>query len=86
MKTSLIKAKSIIVKSNLPSSDYVINPYVDCMHACIYCYARFMKRFTGHKEPLASSPQSRIQTLQKMQKIKIATYVFIGPIMPYLTD
>jgi len=46
-----IKVKSIIVKSNLPEGDFVINPYVGCQHGCIYCYARFMKRFTGHTEP-----------------------------------
>jgi len=45
-----IKAKSIITKSTLPDSDFVINPYTGCIHSCIYCYARFMKRFTGHEE------------------------------------
>lgn len=50
MKLSTTKAKSILVKSNLPASDYVANPYAGCSHNCRYCYASFMKRFTGHDE------------------------------------
>lgn len=50
MKIKEIKAKSIIVKSKLPGIDFVINPYIGCMHGCIYCYARFMKTYTGHEE------------------------------------
>ncbi|MBC8494800.1 radical SAM protein [archaeon] len=50
MKIAIRKAKSIITKSNLPDADYVINPYVGCQHACIYCYADFMKRFTDHTD------------------------------------
>lgn len=49
MEVKEIKAKSIASKTKL-GSDFVINPYVGCMHGCKYCYARFMKRFTGHKE------------------------------------
>jgi DNA repair photolyase len=48
-----VKIKEIHSKTILSSSqvyDYVINPYVGCQHACFYCYARFMKRFSGHKE------------------------------------
>jgi DNA repair photolyase len=44
-----IQAKSILSVSKV--YDYVINPYTGCQHACSYCYARFMKRFSGHKEP-----------------------------------
>ncbi len=44
-----IYARSILSKSKV--FDYVINPYIGCQHGCTYCYARFMKRFTGHKEP-----------------------------------
>ena len=50
MKVSTVKAKSLLVKSNLPASDYVANPYVGCTHRCRYCYACFMKRFTAHDE------------------------------------
>lgn len=46
-----IQVKSILSKSNLPVSDFSANPYVGCQHACKYCYASFMKRFTNHPEP-----------------------------------
>ena len=45
-----IDVKSVITKSNLPVCEYSVNPYVGCTHACKYCYASFMKRFTGHTE------------------------------------
>jgi len=48
MKISEIKVKSILSKSQV--YDYALNPYVGCQHDCVYCYAKFMKRFTGHKE------------------------------------
>jgi DNA repair photolyase len=51
--------KKMIIKEVQPKTilsvskvyPYVINPYMGCQHNCSYCYARFMKRFTGHKEP-----------------------------------
>jgi DNA repair photolyase len=44
-----IYAKSILSVSKI--YPYVINPYTGCAHDCSYCYASFMRRFTGHKEP-----------------------------------
>lgn len=45
-----IKSQSLATKSQLPEVDYTVNPYVGCSCGCVYCYARFMKRFTGHQE------------------------------------
>lgn len=45
-----VLCKSLLSRSRIPSVDYAVNPYIGCGHKCIYCYARFMKRFTGHKE------------------------------------
>jgi radical SAM mobile pair protein B len=45
-----IETKNVMTKSNLPVGGYSVNPYVGCTHACKYCYASFMKRFTGHSE------------------------------------
>ena len=49
-----IQTKNPLTKSDLPVSDYSLNPYLGCEHGCKYCYACFMKRFTGHEEPWGS--------------------------------
>jgi DNA repair photolyase len=53
-----ICARSILSKSQV--FDYVVNPYVGCQHSCTYCYARFMKRFTRHREPWGEFVDAKI--------------------------
>ncbi len=43
-----IKVKSILSRSKV--YEYTINPYVGCQFGCVYCYAQFMKNYTGHNE------------------------------------
>jgi DNA repair photolyase len=45
-----VMCRSILTKSGIEGVDYALNPYTGCEHACVYCYATFMKRFTGHPE------------------------------------
>lgn len=45
-----VQVKGVLTKSNLPVSDHSVNLYVGCAHACKYCYASFMKRFSNHPE------------------------------------
>ena len=51
MKIKEILAKTVLTKTAISGFDYCINPYIGCGHGCRYCYASFMKRFTGHLEP-----------------------------------
>lgn len=48
------ETKNIMTKSNIPLGGWSANPYTGCPHACRYCYASFMKRFTGHTEEWGS--------------------------------
>lgn len=62
--------KEIQVKTALSKSkvyNYTINPYIGCTHNCYYCYARFMKRFSGHKEPWGEFVDVKINVADILQ-------------------
>jgi len=61
-------AKSILSKSGIPGADYCINPYTGCSHACRYCYASFMKKFTGHSEPWGDFVDIKVNAPQILQR------------------
>jgi DNA repair photolyase len=61
-----IYAKSILSESKV--LDYTVNPYVGCGHGCTYCYARFMKRFTGHKESWGEFVDVKVNAASLLQR------------------
>lgn len=79
-----IEAKSVITKSNLPVCDFSVNPYTGCEHACKYCYACFMKRFTNHPEEWGEFVDVKIwQPIKTPGKYK-GKELFIGSVTdPY---
>jgi DNA repair photolyase len=80
-----IFVKEILSKSKV--FDYTVNPYVGCEHGCSYCYARFMKRFTKHKEEwgnFVDVKKNAVSLLQKEVKSKKRGKVWISGVCdPY---
>ena len=61
-----VYAKTILSKSKV--FDYTINPYIGCEHGCTYCYARFMKRFTNHKEEWGEFVDVKVNAASLLQR------------------
>ena len=79
-----IEVKSVITKSNLPVCEYSVNPYIGCSHACRYCYASFMKRFTNHPEPWGDFLDVKIWPKIRNPKKYAGRELFIGSVTdPY---
>ncbi len=66
MRLNEIQCKSALSKSGIPATDYCLNPYVGCAHACVYCYASFMKRFTGHAETWGSFVDLKLNVADRL--------------------
>ncbi len=60
------QAKTILSASKI--YPYVINPYTGCQHNCLYCYAKFMKRFTGHLEPWGEFVDVKVNAAEALQR------------------
>jgi DNA repair photolyase len=90
MKIQEIQCKTAIGKCGFPGGGLSINPYVGCGHDCAYCYARFMKRFTGHDvERWGSFVDARMNiaaalTKQLRSKKYLHDQIYIGTVTdPY---
>jgi len=82
-----IQAKTILSVSKI--YPYVINPYTGCQHGCSYCYARFMKRVTGHREPWGEFVDVKINVadllrgeIKKKQRKKVWVSGVCDPYQP----
>jgi DNA repair photolyase len=61
-----VYAKTILSRSKVLR--YTINPYIGCEHGCTYCYARFMKRFTGHTEKWGDFVDVKMNAVSLLQR------------------
>ena len=74
-KINEIQAKSVLTKSGLPGSDFVVNPYNGCQFACMYCYAAQIARWKHPGEEWGSfldvklnAPELLKAELEKLEK------------------
>lgn len=82
-------AKTILVRSRISEKAYCLNPYVGCQHACRYCYATFMKRFTNHKERWGefvdvkvNSPELLAMEIKKARRWEVIVSSVTDPYQP----
>lgn len=80
MKRHDQKTSILCTPSKLPASDYVINPYIGCTHQCVYCYACFMGRFTGHKEKWGTFIEPKRYASYKLPRNLQGKTILIGSV------
>lgn len=84
-----VLCKSVLSRCGIPTIDYAVNPYRGCFHKCLYCYARFIKRFTGHKEDWGefvdikiNAPQVLARELSRAPKGLVSLSTVTDPYQP----
>jgi len=68
MKIREVRARTILSRTRIPGIDYCLNPYTGCSHACTYCYATFMKKFTDHPEPWGTFVDVKVNAVDLLKK------------------
>ncbi len=63
-----IASKTVLTRTGIPGYDWCLNPYVGCEHGCRYCYASFMKRFTGHAEPWGAFVDAKVNAPEVLRR------------------
>jgi DNA repair photolyase len=61
-----VVCKTILNRSGL--SDYSLNCYTGCTHACAYCYARYMQRFHPHDEPWGAFVDVKVNAVEVLKR------------------
>lgn len=84
MKIGEKKARSIIQKSGLSENSYCVNTFSGCSHACVYCYACFMRRFSGHDEPWGEFVDAKINAAalfpREFRRLRGGEDIFFGSV------
>lgn len=70
------KTKTALGKSNLPGIDYTLNPYIGCLHGCVYCYSRLYCNVEWGKTVIVKSNIAEVlarEVRKKRGKVTLST-------------
>lgn len=76
-----IECRSVLNKSGI--ADYAVNCYAGCEHGCVYCYARFVTRFSHPGEPWGGFVDVKMnapQLLEREARRKKVGTVFVSSV------
>jgi DNA repair photolyase len=79
------EAKGILTKTGIPGATWCVNPYGGCAHACRYCYATFMGRYSGHTEPWGTWVDAKVNAPEILDR-QLARAVRGKVILSSVTD
>jgi DNA repair photolyase len=69
LKVTEKSCKTALSKTGVSSYDYTVNPYTGCQNSCVYCYANFMRRFSGHlQDPWGTFVDVKVNLLDVLGK------------------
>jgi DNA repair photolyase len=63
-----VKVTVAISRSSLPGLDYTFNPYVGCVHGCIYCYARCFTKDREAAENWGKTVKVKAEVLELLER------------------
>ena len=63
-----VVCKSAMTRTGIPGAAYALNPYTGCAHACVYCYASFMTRFSGHTDRWGTWVDAKVNIAEVLEK------------------
>lgn len=63
-----VVCKSAMTRTGISGVEYAINPYTGCAHACVYCYASFMTRFSGHTDRWGTWVDAKVNIAEVLEK------------------
>ena len=63
-----IEVKGALTPSRIPGIDYSLNPYLGCAFGCSYCYADFMRKYSGHAEPWGGFVDAKINIVDRLER------------------